>query len=366
MSWHSPVREALGLEPYQSVSPKLLERLCATAAATFSYERAAQVCAVWGSPVADDSTIHRQVQKAGTRSLEAEKERLRADDVPALREAAVKDAKERLAKECPRGFSLLLMMDGFMTRERGPDWGLKPADALADRVNWREMKTAIIMRTDQRARTAGGRALVLEKAVVAHQGEWDALAGKVMAEARRLGIEHAREVFVVADGGLWIWNLVEERLCHSTQVLDFYHASQHLWALAHELFGDDEAAAKKWAEKLLHQLRHGREKKALSTIADLEGLLAGLGGEAEKKIKNEQNYFAHHGKAGRLAYATVEKRNCPVGSGAMESTCAQLQGRLKRTGQFWTGEGKNRLLSLELSQRNGYWQQLWHYQYQQT
>lgn len=45
----------------------------------------------------------------------------------------------------------------------------------------------------------------------------------------------------------------------------------------------------------------------------------------------------------------------------MESTCAQLQSRLKRTGQFWTEEGKRHLLAIELAERNGYEQELWFY-----
>ena len=64
-AWVSPLRRAWGLEPHQSLTPELESRLCATAAATFSYERAAEVCAVWGSPLCDDSTIHRHVQAAG-------------------------------------------------------------------------------------------------------------------------------------------------------------------------------------------------------------------------------------------------------------------------------------------------------------
>jgi len=63
--WVSPVRVAWGLESHQRVTPELQQRLCLTAAATYSYERAAEVIACWGGPLADDSTIHRHVQRAG-------------------------------------------------------------------------------------------------------------------------------------------------------------------------------------------------------------------------------------------------------------------------------------------------------------
>lgn len=73
------------------------------------------------------------------------------------------------------------------------------------------MKTAIVLRSDDRAATQSGRPMVLEKKIVAHQGEWDGLADKLYSEALRQGLEQAREVFVVADGGIWIWKLAEER-----------------------------------------------------------------------------------------------------------------------------------------------------------
>jgi hypothetical protein len=178
--WRSPLREEWGLEPHQRLTPELEQRLCSTAAATFSYQRAAEVCAVWGSPLADDSTIQRHVQKAGIRSREAEKKRERDAQIPALRDEIVR----RAGAEHPKGtFSLIIMVDGWMTRERDVDWGLKPAEAPANRVAWRETKTAIILRVEDRARTAAGRPLVLEKGVVAHQGEWDGLAKKLSAEA---------------------------------------------------------------------------------------------------------------------------------------------------------------------------------------
>lgn len=352
--WVSPVRVAWGLESHQRLTPELQQRLCLTAAATFSYEAAARVVACWGGPLADDSTIHRHVQRAGARAREEEERRERATQIPALREEVIRSAEEENSN---RSFSLLIMMDGWMARERGADWGMKPAQTQGERVRWREMKTAIILRVEDRARTASGRPIVVEKAIVAHQGEWDGLAKKLYAEALRRGLKQAKEVFIVADGGIWIWNLAEERFPHATGVLDFYHASQHLWAAAHALHEDDSGQAKRWVEPLLHKLRHGKEKIVLKRLGELKNLLPRLRDEPRELIERTVAYFEGHRH--RLHYAAVEKRGCPVGSGAMESTCAQLQGRLKRTGQFWTEEGKANLLSLELARRNDDWPHVW-------
>jgi len=352
--WVSPVRRAWGLEQWQRLTPELEHRLCLTATRTSSYHSAAEVAACWGSPVCDDSTIHRHVQRAGERSRERDRQREEAARVPVLHQEIVR----RAAREngC-QTFSLVLMLDGWMARERGSDWGLKPLETKGDRVSWREMKTAIIMRTDHRGTSCSGRAMVVEKAVVAHQGEWDGLAKKLYAEALRRGLKQAKEVFVVADGGVWIWNLKEERFAHATGVLDFYHASEHLWAAAHALHGDDDKRAKKWVEPLLRQLRHGKEALALKRIRKLANPPAELDEERSKTLRATANYFETHRE--HIHYGEVEKRGCPIGSGAMESTCAQLQTRLKRTGQFWTKTGKANILSLELAHRNGDWSQVW-------
>lgn len=359
--WVSPVRSAWGMEPHQRVTPELEQRICLTSARTFSYEKAAEVAAAWGAPVCDDSTFHRIVQKAGVRVREEEKRRERESQIPVFREAMIRRAGE---KNPPGSFSLLIMMDGWMARERGKQWGLKPPETQADRVSWREMKTAIVLRVEDRAETASGRPMVIEKATVAHQGEWDGLAKKLYAEALRCGLRQAKEVFIVADGGVWIWNLKEERFAHATGVLDFYHASEHLWVAAYALHGDDRQAAQKWVEPLLHKLRHGEEEKALRTLRNLEKKARFLGDEPREIIRTTSKYFDDH--RDHIHYADVESRGCPVGSGAMESTCAQLQSRLKRTGQFWTEEGKANLLSLELAHRNHDWHDIWKQHVQQN
>lgn len=349
-SWHSPVREAWGLEAHDRVSPELAERLCRTSTATLSYEKCAEVAGLWGSPLADDSVIHALVQKAGQRAIEAQTEREREAKVPALREELDRQA----ARQCPGDFSLIIMIDGWMARERGEDWGMKPLEIKGDRVAWREQKTAIIFRLDHRAGKESGRRMIVRKYVVSHQGDWGGLATKLRAEALRHGLSKAREVFIVADGGEWIWNLAAEQFPHATLVLDFYHACQHVWKLAHAVYGEGSRKARRWAKKALHQIRHGREKAYLRGVRRLlsQKALAALDEQAAQAARQAKNYFVAH--KDRMHYAETDQQGCPIGSGAMESTCAQLQNRFKRIGQFWSPEGKERLLALYLNYENGY------------
>jgi hypothetical protein len=343
--WFCPQQRAWGLSPHQKLTPGLAEKLCFTAVATTSYAQAAAVAAQWGV-VVDDAVLHQQVQRAGERAEQQAQARRGAGATPA---AAPKPAVPPDA--------LVIMMDGWMLRHRGADWGQKPVGAPGQRVAWQECKSAVIYHLGHAAKTAGNRGLLVEKFVVAYVGEPLEFGRRVQAEARRRGLGVAPRVYVVADGGVWIWNIVTDRFATATGVLDFYHASQHLWDLAHTLHPENEALARAWVEPLLHQLRHGGEAGVLQTLQDLPAWCAQRAQAVPAAVARETNYFTEHRE--HIHYAARAAEGCPVGSGAMESLCGQLQGRFKRGGQFWTEPGRRRLMALEIARRNQDWHDVW-------
>ena len=342
--WFCPQQQAWGLSPHQKLTPGLAEKLCFTAVATASCEQAAAVAARWGVPV-DDALIHAQVQRAGERADQQAQARItaRAEAPPVAKTTVVPGA-------------LVIMMDGWMLRHRGGDWGLKPAAVAGERVAWQECKSAVIYHLAQAAKTAGERGWLVEKFVVAYVGEPLEFGRRVQAEARRRGLGQAPRVYVVADGGVWIWNIVADRFAAAPGVLDFYHASQHLWELAHSLYPENEAGAKAWVEPRLHQLRHGGETGVLQTLHDLPAWCAQREQPLSPLVAREINYFET--QRAHIHYETRAAEGCPVGSGAMESLCGQLQGRFKRGGQFWTEPGRRRLMALEVARRNHDWDEV--------
>jgi hypothetical protein len=352
-AWVNPMREIWGLSSHQVMTPVLEERVCFTATQTGSFEKASSVAAKWGSPV-DDSTIHSHVAQAGDRAeIQAQARVERALDVH-TRQEVVAEAGAAVGR---RPFSLVLMLDGWMIRERGAQWGLKPPEMKAERVTWKEMKSGIVFRLDQRAWSQSGRPMVLEKFYVSDRGEPEELGRRLYAEALRRGLNQADRVYVVADGAVWIWNLVADRFSDAVGVLDFYHASQHLWSVAHALYGEQSAEARQWVEPLLHELSHGGEAGVLRTLEDLLELCRDLDQKRQETIRREVAYFQNHKE--HIHYDRREQEGCPKGTGAMESTCSQFQDRFKRTGQFWTRDGEEHLLALELARRNDDWDEIW-------
>jgi hypothetical protein len=184
--------------------------------------------------------------------------------------------------------------------------------------------------------------------VVTRQGI-DELREQLHAEAMRRGLGRAKRVLVIADGAVWIWNLVKQRFPEAVQRLDLFHAGQHLWAAAEALHGPGQEA-RQWVQPLLEQLQEGRPQRVIQKLEEaLESLPEAQAGNLQKEIA----YFKNHEH--RMDYGQARERGEPCGSGPVESTCRQYQCRFKRTGQFWTKEGDEALLSVETFWRNDRW-----------
>ena len=335
--WGCPVREHWGLTCHQQLSLALEDKLAFTVTATGSYEEAAAVAQQWGVPI-DDASLHALTQRLGARA--------EAHTAAQLHHAP----KERAPERAPTKLAVL-MLDGWQVRQRGPGWGKQRTKQT--RVEWHEWKTGVYYRQEQSGVTAGGRGVLAEKVVIGWQGDPVEFGRRLHWEALRGGLGRAKAKLVAGDGAPWIWNVAQARWRGATEVLDFYHASQHLWELSRALHGSDEAATARWVEPRRHQLRHGQEKRVLAEIARLKVPR----GERGQVIQREQNYFASH--AGRMNYQTLHRRGWPIGSGSVESACRQKQCRFKRPGQFWTPRGMRHLGALTEARHNQHWDQLW-------
>ncbi len=333
--WGSPMRQRWGLKAHQQMSPALEDKLAFTVTATGSYEEAAAVAQKWDCPV-DDSTLHALTQRLGTRAEQQTQERLKSV-ASELRPA--------------RGASKLavFMLDGYLVRYRGPGWGKRKTKKK--RIEWHEIKTGVFYLQEQSGQTQGGRGVLSEKVVVCWQGEAMEVGRRLHWEAQRRGLGRAEAILVLGDGAAWIWNVAADRWADAEELLDFYHASEHLWELGRALYPEKQVQS--WVENRLHELRHGEEEKFLAALQRIKP----RGGKVGKTIREQKNYFAN--QAERMNYEEIAKRGWPIGSGAVESACAGRQGRFKRRGQFWTREGVGHLEALMEARENNHWDELW-------
>lgn len=330
--WVCPVRQAWGLKAYQRLSPELESRLAYTASETTSYEAAAQMATRWGCPVSD-GCIHQHLQSLGAAAEQIE-----------LPHPVISPQESE--------FSLVIMLDGWLARERGPDWGAGPRKKEPQRILWHEVKSAVIYRLERRAANDSGRGMLVEKFVVATPPETPPVdfGAAVQTEARRRGLGRAKFVYLVMDGALWLWELAEDRFAQAIKTLDFHHARDHLWALANCLHGEDTPEARAWVQPLWRSLRKGRENQVVRQLEELLQNPSERTPENQELIQREVKFFVKH--RDHLHYQAVEKAGAPRGSGAVESLGKQLQQRLRGCGQTWGRPGFTRLLRVVVLVKN--------------
>lgn len=333
--WGSPLRQRWGLAPHQAMSPGLEDKLAFTLTVTGAYEDAAALAGKWGCAV-DDSTLHALAQRLGARAEQQQQQRLEVGprEVPPLRAASE---------------LVVFMLDGWQARYRGPGWGKKKA--RQNRVEWHEVKLGVFYLAEQAGRTAGGRGVLSDKVVIRWQGEPAELGRRLHQEALGRGLGRAKHILVVGDGAPWIWNVAADRWAGAEELLDFYHASEHVWALGRGLY--DEAEAQSWVEARLHELRHGKQEEFLAQLAALKAPRGAKG----KMVREQQNYFVR--QAQRMNYQEFAQQGWPIGSGPVESACSGEQNRFKRRGQFWTRSGLANLAALKQARQNNHWDELW-------
>ena len=334
--WCCPLLEAWGVGRRQQFTPAARRRLAFTASSAGTYAEAAELATEWGVAV-DDSTLHALVQQAGARAEQQGTARRH------------RPAPEREPQRASSDLAVL-MIDGCQLRFRGPGWGQsRPSQP---RVEWHELKLGVFYRAEQAAQSTGGRGLLSGKRLVSWRGEADELGRRLHWEAQADGLARARRVRCVSDGAPWIWKLVADRWARAEQVLDFYHASQHLYALGEALHEGDPTAAKAWVVPRRKRLRRGNAARLLAEVA----ALVPPPGPAGDRVRREQGYFAEH--AARMRYRELATGG-PIGSGAVESACRGRQCRFKRPGQFWGDQGLRNLCALQEARRNGHWEELW-------
>ena len=344
--WRFPADHLLGLAETGSCSPGVQE-MAALVASKMPVGEASAVLERLTGVKLPRATLDREARRQGKR---AEDKRQRMDE-----QLSRGGAREQLV--FPKGpvepFTLVIELDAWNIREReGEAWGRAEELRVQGQEPewWHWVYGGTCFRLSRRVRTSSGRPVILSRGTVMTRGGTEALKQQLWAEAMRHGLGQAQEVLVVADGAVWIWNLVKDRFGQARQRLDPWHALQHLWSVAHALFPEDEAAAAAWIKPLKDKLLCSR---AIEVIEELDGLATKLRGARRKTVQAERNYLENNRE--RIDYKGAKKRGEPLGSGAMESTCKQYQVRFHRPGQFWTKQGDEALMCLETFWRNARW-----------
>lgn len=177
---------------------------------------------------------------------------------------------------------------------------------------------------------------------------------RIYAEAVRRGLNRAKRVVVLGDGAPWIWNIADEHFHGRLQIVDLYHARQHLNELGKIVYGPTNTRAKDWAAGRCAQLDEGN----LSAVRKALNRLRPSDASAKKAVQQTITYFETN--ADRMSYAKFRGQSLFVGSGVMEAGCKTIIGlRLKQSGMRWTVRGANAIIALRCSELSGRWEEFW-------
>lgn len=339
-SYSTPFDGVLAITPYQQTSIELM-RLGCLLAVFLPFELAVQLLVqLCGIRISDDSVWH-WVQTFGQQAMQRVDTDLvhLANGVEPTREA-VEPALAALP--------LVIAADGVSVPFR-PHPGMAKG-----KIRFREVKVALLARLRQRqTRTGMTVARLHQRRVVAVLGDINDLQPRLQLEALRQGITSAPQVVWISDGARGFWRLFEQCFAYlAVGILDFYHATQHLWQAA-EAYGKTipTRTPQQWFEQLRHRLRHGY---VLGIIRELGHLLKYRSTPASAKptLKRVHQYLSTH--RFHLQYRQFKKLGFPIGSGMVESACKWLiTQRFKGTGMRWSEPGFNHLLHLRVAWVNG-------------
>jgi hypothetical protein len=171
--------------------------------------------------------------------------------------------------------------------------------------------------------------------------------------ACRCGYAEASERIFAADGGDWCWDIQGRYFSNATGILDWYHASEHLWTAARVV----AAEPKTWVSEA-QQILHDRGGAALTSWLDQKSAEVRRSPKKRAALKSLSQYVQNH--EWLMNYPQYRERKLQIGTGMMESTARQLVGlRLKGSGMHWTEEGALAVTALRAYDLNGRWHSFW-------
>lgn len=182
----------------------------------------------------------------------------------------------------------------------------------------------------------------------------------LLGEARLRGLGKADRCAVLGDGARWIWKKAGTHFPRAVQILDYYHAREHLSDLAEALFPDQaerDSRIKKWVGWL-------DKDQVLRIVKDAESKLP-RSGKRRKKGKLEIEYLRTNAK--RMMYATFKKQDYFIGSGVVEAGCKTVVGkRTKQSGMFWKVEGAQNILDIRTAVIGDTYNSYWEYRHRKA
>jgi Uncharacterised protein family (UPF0236) len=269
-------------------------------------------------------------------------ERLSVTIGTALRSGEQQQAQQHQANTLPeptnkRPKRLYVGMDGVFVPLRE---AYKHDKSLGDLTcRYGECKSGVVYEAYQDK--TGKDSRVRTHAYIATLDKVDAFGPLLGTLAHRHGHHTAKEVVVMGDGAPWIWQIAAKQFTGAVQIVDFFHASEHLAKVAEARFGKDTQEGHTWLHTRQEELKSDQLCKVL---ADLQAWQPTSG---DKKQLRQSTYLYFYSNAHRMRYKTFLEAGYHIGSGVLEATCKHVVAqRLDQAGMHWRQESAEAIVAL--------------------
>lgn len=266
---------------------------------------------------------------------------------------------EPLAEGEPVAPTLYLGMDGTGVPMRRSEIEGRKGKQQDDSSKTREVKLCTVWSAesrDDKGAPVRDRGSVTYSAAIESAASRDTdelppeFAQRAVREATRRGFDRAKRRVVIGDGARWIWNLADEHFPGAIQIVDLYHAKEHLWDVAKSIYGAGSDLSAQWAKRRRDELDNG----AIDAILTALRVHAETNDDARKCL----DYITRNRH--RMDYPRFRAQGLCVGSGVVEAGCRVAIGtRLKRPGMHWTVDGANAIIALRSYKLSGRFDDFW-------
>lgn len=182
----------------------------------------------------------------------------------------------------------------------------------------------------------------------------DKFGWRIYAEAIRRGLNSAKQIVILGDAAEWIHSIKEEHFPDAIQIVDLYHAREHVSALCKHLFVGDERDVVRHRIRWWTLLDEGKVEKILQQATEK----LPPNSQAREKARSEISFLDKHKEM--MRYADFRKRGFFVGSGVVEAGCKTVIGlRMKQSGMEWSLRGANAIISLRCVMKSGRLEDYW-------
>ena len=290
-----------------------------------TFEHVERVLEQVGQVLMSDTTAWRQGQASGAQAQALEAARRAAA-------AAMPDRAQIVPGEAATSERLAATMDGAMLHIRGEGFKELKVGGIG-KIELAPTRDPITGDKLELART-------IENTYVAHLGGPEIFGQQLWAEAQARQWSRAIETVVLGDGAPWIWNQARDHFYDSIQIVDWYHAKQHLAQAAHLIHGEGTPAANQWLKEQETVLFEGHAER----VADCLINLAKAKRKVSTELRGQAGYFRDNQR--RMQYLERREEGFPIGSGLAESGCKQFRARFTGPGMRWSRPGADHLLPI--------------------